>query len=33
MSLEELKKLYDIDFEDIDFLERYYNAYLSLIHI
>lgn len=27
MSLEELKKLYDIDFEDIDFLEKYYNAY------
>lgn len=27
MSLEELKKIYYIDFEDIDFLERYYNAY------
>lgn len=27
MSLEELKKLYEVDFEDLDFLERYYNSY------
>lgn len=29
MSLEELKKLYFIDFEDVDFLEKYHSAYIK----